>query len=168
MKRIIYGAGMYGKLLLEHFSCEGIAVDYFVQTNEPMDNKINGIEVISFANKFLLPPNILLIVCLGKFKYLAKSACFLFITFVRLYTFSANSLSINATLKNMEEYGFLTTQLMEMFHNCSDISGIISTINNFNKQWYGNDNRDCNICKQCFVELYPHRNPNCMRTVVYL
>ena len=39
-----------------------------------------------------------------------------------------------AQLKNMEEYGFLTTQLMEMFHNCSDISGIISTINNFNKQ----------------------------------
>ena len=35
---------------------------------------------------------------------------------------------------NLERNLYLTTQLMEMFHNCSDISGIISTINNFNKQ----------------------------------
>lgn len=47
-KLFIYGAGKYGKLLLRHINIIlGGGIDYFVQTNEPNCERIEGIPVIS-------------------------------------------------------------------------------------------------------------------------
>lgn len=45
--KFIYGAGKYGKLLFHCFS-DLMEIDYFVQTEEPIVNEIEGIPVISF------------------------------------------------------------------------------------------------------------------------
>lgn len=45
--RFIYGAGKYGKLLF-HCLIELMEVDYFVQTEEPIEKELEGIPIISF------------------------------------------------------------------------------------------------------------------------
>ena len=47
MKKYIYGAGTYGKLLLQHMSNIGEKIDAFVQTEEPRVAEVNHIPVIS-------------------------------------------------------------------------------------------------------------------------
>lgn len=46
--KFIYGAGKYGKLLFQWLLDMGIEIDCFVQTDEPKDNEINGVPVISY------------------------------------------------------------------------------------------------------------------------
>ena len=48
--KFIYGAGKYGQLLSQWLLDMGIAIDYFVQTDEPNNSDINGVPVISFRN----------------------------------------------------------------------------------------------------------------------
>ncbi len=48
MKRFIYGAGKYGKLLLQYMISINNDIDCFVQTEEPILNEVEGIPVISY------------------------------------------------------------------------------------------------------------------------
>lgn len=45
--KFIYGAGRYGKLLLQSFM-DLMEINYFVQTEEPIEKELEGIPVISF------------------------------------------------------------------------------------------------------------------------
>ncbi len=47
MTRIIYGTGKYGIKLYDFFRRIGAAVDYFAQTNAPMEKYIEGIPVVT-------------------------------------------------------------------------------------------------------------------------
>lgn len=50
INRFIYGAGEYGKKLQEYFSCMGIVIDSFIQTEEPDNKVIDTIPVITIKN----------------------------------------------------------------------------------------------------------------------
>ena len=125
MKRIIYGAGMYGKLLLEHFSCEGIAVDYFVQTNEPMDNKINGIEVISFARLIQIEEEIEVLLAIKNPKVLNE----------------IKGMFLEGGRENIKIFNMVSFIDDNLMRRSSDISL--------------NGNRYCIICKNKFFDFQP-------------
>ncbi|MCM1425830.1 MAG: glycosyltransferase [Eubacterium sp.] len=48
--KFIYGAGKYGKLLLQWMIENGVKIDYFVQTNEPQEKAVDGIPVVSLQD----------------------------------------------------------------------------------------------------------------------
>lgn len=48
MKKFIYGAGKYGKLLLKYMTSLNEKIDYFVQTEEPTFKEIDGVPIISY------------------------------------------------------------------------------------------------------------------------
>lgn len=48
MKRIIYGAGKYGNLLLDCYRNLGLEIDFFAQTQKPAEDEMNGVKVITF------------------------------------------------------------------------------------------------------------------------
>lgn len=54
MNTFIYGAGEFGKLLLRYMKDIGVQVDYFVQTEEPKLEEIDGVPVISYMGMLRL------------------------------------------------------------------------------------------------------------------
>lgn len=54
MKKMIYGAGNYGKLLLQYMTDINEKIDYFVQTEEPAIKEIDGVPVISYKEMIQL------------------------------------------------------------------------------------------------------------------
>ncbi len=63
MKRVICGAGKYGKRLKRYFEMCGVSVDYFVQTTVSERNDIDGIPIISLDDMLSLSGGV--IVCIA-------------------------------------------------------------------------------------------------------
>ena len=52
MKKYIYGAGEYGRILLQCLQDIDVEVDAFVQSSEPENSEISGIPIISVRSLF--------------------------------------------------------------------------------------------------------------------